>query len=215
VPPAGALFRARGDQNLNLGIRKNDGADIAAVEHCARRGAAEIPLEGQERGPHLRNGGNQRGRLADGLAPQRLFIEAGRIERARGGNRPGGVVEPMAAVEERLGDRAIEQAAVEMAQPEMSRQPLAERALAGGGRPVDGNDHAIPPLQRERRIAEGNPGRGPACQQARSLFRDPHPTRFADRPPPLQGEVEREHALIRDLLPIPASCPRIPGSWWR
>ena len=41
----------------------------------------------------------------------------------------------IAAVEQRLGDGAVEQPGVEMAQAVMRGEPLAERALAGGGRP--------------------------------------------------------------------------------
>ena len=53
---AGALLWGRGYQNLDLRVRKYDGADIAAVEHRARRGTAKLPLEGQKRGPHVGNG---------------------------------------------------------------------------------------------------------------------------------------------------------------
>ena len=47
----------------------------------------------------------------------------------------------MAGVEHRLRHRAIEQPGVEMAKPVVRGEPLAERALAGSGRSVDGDDH--------------------------------------------------------------------------
>ena len=50
-------------------------------------------------------------------------------------------VEGAAVVEERAGDRAVEQTGVEMRQAEMRGEPLRERALAGGRRSVDGDDH--------------------------------------------------------------------------
>ncbi len=72
---------------------------------------------------------------------QRALIEAGKVERLRGRERLGAILERMAGVEQRLGDRAVEQPGVEMAQTEMRRQALAQRSLAGCGRPVDGDDH--------------------------------------------------------------------------
>ena len=50
--PAGPRLRARGDEDLHLGVREDDGADVAAVEHRPRAGAAEISLEGKQRLAH-------------------------------------------------------------------------------------------------------------------------------------------------------------------
>ncbi len=44
-------------------------------------------------------------------------------------------------LEQRMGNRAIEQARVEMAKAIMGGEPLAERALARRGRTIDGDDH--------------------------------------------------------------------------
>ncbi len=46
-----------------------------------------------------------------------------------------------AGIQQRLGDRAVDHAGIEMAIAVMCGEPLAERALAGGGRSVDGDDH--------------------------------------------------------------------------
>ena len=87
-PPAGADFRRRGDKDLGVGIGKNDRADVAAVEHSARRGAAEIALEAEQRRPHLwdRRDNARRPRRTRGLLRTR-FIEFGR-DRAIAQRRP-------------------------------------------------------------------------------------------------------------------------------
>src|SRR5258706_7909525 len=64
----GTHLRGGGDEDLHVRLRADHRADVAAVEHGAGRGGGEGPLEGRQGGPHARNGGHQRGRLADGLA---------------------------------------------------------------------------------------------------------------------------------------------------
>ena len=66
---------------------------------------------------------------------QRGLIEARRIERLGGGDRRRRVVGLLAGIEHRLGDRAIDQPGVEMAQAVMRGEPLAERALARAAGP--------------------------------------------------------------------------------
>ena len=73
---------------------------------------------------------------------QNRLVELRRIERPRRRDRVRLVVERASGIEQRLGDRAIDQPGVEVAQPEMRREPLAERALARRRRSVDGDDHA-------------------------------------------------------------------------
>jgi hypothetical protein len=48
---------------------------------------------------------------------------------------------PAGGIDERLGDGAVDQAGVEMAQAVMGGEFPAERAFARGGRSVDGDDH--------------------------------------------------------------------------
>ncbi len=88
-----------------------------------------------------------RGRL------ERRLVEARRIECQRRRQCGVFVVRPLAGVEHGLADGTIQQAGVEMAQAVMGGKLLAERALAGRGRPVDGDDHvkstiACPPSFR-------------------------------------------------------------------
>ncbi len=80
---AGAHLGGCGDEDLHVGVREDDRSDVAAVEHRARRGAAEIALEGEQRLAHLRDGRNPRGRLADRVGFEPNFVELAGIERAR------------------------------------------------------------------------------------------------------------------------------------
>ena len=100
-PAAGAHLRRGGDENLNVGIRADDGADIAAVEHGAGRLGGKIALEGDERRAHFGNGGDDRGRLAHRVGLERGLVEARRIERLGGGDRGGRVVRAAAGIEQR------------------------------------------------------------------------------------------------------------------
>ena len=46
-PAAGPHLRRRSDEDFHIGIGENHRSDVAAVEHRARRGTAEIALEGE------------------------------------------------------------------------------------------------------------------------------------------------------------------------
>ena len=116
---------------------------------AARRPARRAPRESPRRSRRLRRSPGTLSAISSSWR---------RIERPRGGNRGGGVVGPMPAVEHGLGHRAIEQAGVEMAQPVMRREPLAERALAGRRRPVDRDDHADESAPSAR-ISSAKPGK--------------------------------------------------------
>ena len=121
--------------------RTDDRADIAAVEHRARRYRREAALIGHESRAHL---GDRRdkGRRLTGLgALEHRFIEAGQVKRLRGSNGRLPVVEFVAGVEHGPADRAIQQARIEMAQPVMRGQSLADGAFAGRRRSIDGDDH--------------------------------------------------------------------------
>ena len=138
-----ALFRRRGDEDLHVRVRADHRADVAPVEHRAGRHGGKLALEGEQRGAHLRNRRHDRGGLADCVTLQRVLVECA-PDRApcaaamacalSSSGRPASM--------QRLGDRAIEQPGVEMAQAEMRREALAERALARRGRSVDRDDHA-------------------------------------------------------------------------
>src|SRR5260370_2623031 len=53
---AGADLGTSGDEDFYLGAGKDNGSDIAPVEHGTGRGAPEIALEREQCGAHLRNG---------------------------------------------------------------------------------------------------------------------------------------------------------------
>ena len=67
--------------------RADDGADVASVEHRARRRGREVALECQQRGAHLGDRRDDRGRLADGVTFQDLLVELS-PDRARAPPRP-------------------------------------------------------------------------------------------------------------------------------
>ena len=129
-PAAGAHLRQGVDENLNVGIRTNDRADVAAVEHRAGWRRREGALQLHEGGPHLRNGGDDRGHFGEAACLQLGFVEAGDVEALRRRDCGDAVIRGLSAIAQRLGDGAIQQAGIEMPEPEAIGQPLAERALA-------------------------------------------------------------------------------------
>src|SRR4029077_5820041 len=68
-------------------------------------------------------------------------VEFLRIERHRRLDGARGVVERMAGIEHRLAHSAVEQPGIEMMQAVHLREISRDRALARGGRSVDGDDH--------------------------------------------------------------------------
>src|SRR5262245_1615190 len=138
---ARAHLRRCGDEDFHVRIGKDDGSDVAAVEHGAGRRASEIALKRQHRLAHLGDGRDQRSRLAHRLALERRLVETAGIERLGGGHGTRAIFRGAAGIEQSLRHRAVDQAGVEMAQAIVGGEPLAERPLARGRRPVDGDDH--------------------------------------------------------------------------
>src|SRR5262249_45076866 len=179
---AGALLCARGDENLHVRIGRDHRRDVAPIEHRAGRTLGERALIVEERGAHLGHHGDDRGGLADRVALQRRLVEPVWIERTGRRTRAGAVVERRAVIEQGLGDRAVEEAGVEVTQSEMRGETLAERPLAGRRRPVDRDDHLSVPrrggMKRARdrhdksppseRISSTNPGKLVAMKAASS-----------------------------------------------
>src|SRR5262249_61746085 len=58
-----------------------------------------------------------------------------------GGQAPSEISRGVAGIEKSLRHRAVDQAVVEMAQAIVGGEPLAERPLARGRWPIDGDDH--------------------------------------------------------------------------
>ena len=134
------LLRGGGDEQLHPRVRTDDGADVAPVEHRTLRRFGEAPLPGQQSSADLRHRGDPRGRLAHRPLPQ---ARVGQPLRRQVGGRPRRrprVVEVAPRVEQGQRDRAVEQTGIEMRQAVMQGEPLGERALARGGRAVDGDD---------------------------------------------------------------------------
>ncbi len=137
----GAHLRVGDDKNLHIGIRADHGPDVAPVEHGAGRRACELALKADQ---HLAHGGDRRHHgsgFADPLRLQLGIAEFFGIERHRNGHRARLVGQFKTPIQQRLGDRAVNHAGVEMAIAVMTGEPLAERALAGSGGSVDGDDH--------------------------------------------------------------------------
>ena len=67
---AGADLGAGGDEQLRVGLRRDHGADVAAVEDGAARLAGEAPLPLEQRLADQRIGRDARGDAADRLALQ-------------------------------------------------------------------------------------------------------------------------------------------------
>src|SRR5262249_42555183 len=123
--------------------------------------------------------------LTDGVALERGVVEFRGVERFRDGDGCFHIVETVAALEHGFGHRAIDEPGVEMRQAVMRGKLPGERALAGGSRPVDGNDH-----------------RGGSVRRARAT----------PSPPPLAGEGQGGgiHDELRKVAPTP-TLPRKRG----
>src|SRR5690606_15767510 len=85
--------------------------------------------------------GNARGILAGFAAAQERIGEAGGIELRRQPPGGGGILEVKAALDHLPGDGAVEEAGIEIGQAVMMGEALGERPLAGGGGPVNCDDH--------------------------------------------------------------------------
>ena len=131
VSPARALLRRRRDEQLGVGCRADDRADVAPVEHGAAGLRGEPALQVEQGVAHGLVRGHDRGGIAD-LAPlQARIVEAGDVEDLGGARRGGHVAERQAGIEKAQRHGPVEEARVEMRQAEMLGEPLAEGALAG------------------------------------------------------------------------------------
>src|SRR5580704_9234697 len=137
----GAHFGAGDDEQLYVGAGGYDGADIAAVEHGAGGFHGKLALVAHQCLAHLGDRRDHRRRLGDDLQFQGIIVEFLRIERHRRFDGARSVVERIAGIEHRLAHGAIEQPGVEMMQPVDLGEVPRDRALARGGRSVDGDDH--------------------------------------------------------------------------
>src|SRR5262249_877444 len=125
-----------------------DGANVAAVQHGAGRLPSETALELAQGGPHLGNACDDGGGLASAGPAQARVIECGWVEGARRVNCSGRVIERPPPPLHLPGDRPVEETGGEAVQAKMGSDPLRQRALAGRGRSIDGNDHGPTPRAR-------------------------------------------------------------------
>ncbi len=96
-----------------------------------------------ERGSEPRHDRDARRGFADRVGGEAVSVERVEIERCRGGDGGRLVVEIVAGRDQPVGDGAVGQAGIEMAEPEMLGEPARERALAACRRTVDGNDRDV------------------------------------------------------------------------
>ncbi len=80
--------------------------------------------------------------MPDALTAQLRVRQILRVDGACGGNRRGDVFRLLVGVQHAHADRAVEQPGIEISQPEMVSEAARQRAFAGSGGPVDGDDHA-------------------------------------------------------------------------
>ena len=139
-PAPGAHLGARRDVELHVGIGADHRADVAAVEHRAGRLSGEVALLFDQDAPHARDDRHLRGRLADRMRRQHGAVELRQIDLARRGLGGRGVVQRQAVRQQRMRDGAVGQAGVEMVEVIVVGKPARQRALAGAGGPVDGDD---------------------------------------------------------------------------
>ena len=121
------------------GLWRDNGADIAPVQHCAARllGKGALPLiqGGAHRGMHR----DATGQAATGLAAQ-FGVGQQRVGKGAGGCGVLGRI-GVAAVQQHLSAHgAIQHAGVEVRQAVMRGQCPGDGALAAGGGAVDGDD---------------------------------------------------------------------------
>src|SRR6516165_3570863 len=137
----GPHFRRSDHKELYVGAGRDDGADIAAVEHGAGRPHREFALVVDQGLANLRDRSHHRGGFGDRLQFQRIFLIFFWIEPDRDLGGLLGVVRRIAGIEHGLGDGAVEKTGVEMMQAIDRRDLPRDRAFAGRGWTIDRNDH--------------------------------------------------------------------------
>src|SRR5260221_11950370 len=125
----------------NPALKTQEVGSAASIVSAIPKVREVLPLKIQQYFPHLRDRRNDRRGGAHFLGLQRRISELFGIELERRGDREHLVGQLSAGVQHRLGNRAINHAGIEVTIAVMLGKPLAQRALAGGGRSVDGDDH--------------------------------------------------------------------------
>ena len=111
---AGAHLGARSDENFNVGIGADDGANVAAIENRSRWRCGKLALKRKQGGADLRNGGYDRCGFPDSVSLEHAFVKARRVERFRGSNRSFGIARTLSTIDESFRNRAIDQSGVQV-----------------------------------------------------------------------------------------------------
>ena len=127
---AGPDLGVGNDEDLHVGVRADHGTDVAAIEHGARRIGGELPLKIQQYLAQFRKSRDHRSGVAHDLRLQGGVSEFFGIELKRRRDGEHLVCQVGAGIQQRLGDRAVDHAGIEVTIAVMVGEPLAERALA-------------------------------------------------------------------------------------
>ena len=137
------------EEDLHVGIGKDDGADVAPLHHHAAR-PAHRPLPLDQRGADARQPGHRGGRMVDLGRPNvaRHVRAVGEhatlhgLDGHLGGERCHGglIVEREAPADGAPPDDAVHDARIDVAIAERGGDAPGHGSLADAGRPVDGDD---------------------------------------------------------------------------
>ena len=161
----GALLGARGEEDLQVGVRRDHRADVASLDH-------DVPLRAELALPHAHHLAHLRmprddghhavdlraadcGRDVDAVDGHALLVLERHGVRARELPELPAVGEVEAALDREPCERAVHRAGVEVAEREPLGEPPGDRALSGPGRPVDSHDHRLVTDSRRSK----NPGK--------------------------------------------------------
>jgi hypothetical protein len=159
--PAGALGGVGVEPDLQLGLRPDDGADVAALDDGVAL-LEEAALRLAHRLAHVRVAGDLRDARVDHRCAQARILGHARRETAETRERAR-VVEIRARIERRERDGAVHRAGIEVAVAEAARDLARHRGLARPGRAVDRDHHS------GWRVGDHHPE--PGCERWRPLQR--------------------------------------------
>jgi hypothetical protein len=119
MAPAGPFFGGGGDEDFHVGLRRDHGSGVAAVEHGAAGPVGKILLHPEKCCAHPGHRGDARGCIAETARAQGSVIEHFEIEFLGKLLADLFIIERVAAFEHREGNAAIKQPSIEMRQAVM------------------------------------------------------------------------------------------------
>src|ERR1700733_831433 len=138
---AGTHFGVGHDEDFDVGVRANHGADVPAVQYRPWRVSGKLPLKIQQHLAHFRVGRDHGSGCADLVRFQRRIVEGLGVQPPRRFDRGGLIREVSPLADQRVRDSAVDRAGIEVTVAIMRGQALGERALARGRGSVDRNNH--------------------------------------------------------------------------